>query len=243
MSYKDDGGTRMEEIARNLRLLADATRLRLLAALLKGDATVSKLSACLDLPQPRISSHLAALREVGIVTALPDGRQHVYHVDGSRVAPLLAALRDFAPAPAVAAPIVVAPRARRVSAALREARSCYGHLAGVAGVQLLDAMLELGWIAPLPATAARQEYRLTDAGECALRERGVDVAAATRARRLFAFGCLDWTERRPHLGGALGGAVLEALIAAGIARRGDGRTVELRTALDGWIAGPIAPGD
>jgi DNA-binding transcriptional ArsR family regulator len=243
----------MEDLAGTLRVLADPTRLRLLETLLEGDATVSELAACLDLPQPRVSAHLAPLRGAGLVEVQADGRQRAYHVDEERISSLLDALRVIAPAPpgAVTTPAGAgeddrspngAPsRAGRVSVALRQARTCYGHLAGVAGVALLDELLRRGWIEPVRGSEARTEYRLTEIGELALRDRGVDVARAMRSRRLFAFGCPDWTERRPHLGGALGAAILDALAAAGSVRRGVGRTVALRESPDRWFAGVTGP--
>lgn len=239
----------MDGLAGTLRVLADPTRLRLLGTLLEGDATVSELAACLDLPQPRVSAHLAPLREAGLVAVEADGRQRAYHVDEERIGSLLDALRALAPQvrsnespPVPASEGAGAAHTQvsgtgRVPAPLRQARTCYGHLAGVAGVTLLDELLRRGWVEPVERDEARTEYRLTAEGELALRDRGVDIARAMRSRRLFAFGCPDWTERRPHLGGALGMAILDALVAVGVARRGVGRTVALREELDGWLAG------
>ena len=240
----------MEDLAGTLRALADPTRLRLLETLLEGDATVSELAACLDLPQPRVSAHLAPLREAGVVAVEADGRQRAYHVDEARVSSLLEALRVLSPtSPAATTPTgeddrptrEASPSAGRVPAALRQARTCYGHLAGVEGVPLLDELLRRGWIEPVRGSEARTEYQLTEIGESALRDRGVDVARAVRARRLFAFGCPDWTERRPHLGGALGAAILDALEVAGSVRRGVGRTVALWESPERWFAGVTGP--
>ncbi len=241
----------MKELAGTLRVLADPTRLRLLETLLEGDATVSELAACLDLPQPRVSTHLATLREAGLVAVQADGRQRAYHVDETRVSALLEALHAVAPTAQSGATEAfagegdrsgreVAPRAGRIPAALRRARTCYGHLAGVAGVARLDELRRRRWIEPVRGEEARTEYRLTEIGELALRGRGVDIVRAMRSRRLFAFDCPDWTERRPHLGGALGVALLDALVGAGAARRGVGRTVSLGEGLDGWLDGPAA---
>jgi hypothetical protein len=103
---------------------------------------------------------------------------------------------------------------------MRQARTCYDHLAGVAGVQLLEAMLQRRWLEPhQPEKHARMLYHLTPQGAQALRERGVDVVRTAQGRRRFAFGCIDWTERRAHLGGALGAAILEAMVTAGMVRR------------------------
>ena len=117
---------------------------------------------------------------------------------------------------------------------IRHARTCYDHLAGIAGVQLLDALLERRWLAA--EDGPRPRYALTRIGEAALRARGVPLDAAQQARRMFAFGCLDWTERRPHLGGALGAALLHALEEAGVIHRdGMTRTMLLAKPLDAWL--------
>jgi hypothetical protein len=120
---------------------------------------------------------------------------------------------------------------------MRQARTCYDHLAGVAGVQLLDELLRRGW---LEGEAEAQEvcvhYRLTPQGKQAFRACGVDIARVRKMRRRFAYGCLDWTERRAHLGGALGMAILEALGTAGMVRRQrQTRTVVLQKPVTEWL--------
>jgi hypothetical protein len=103
----------------------------------------------------------------------------------------------------------------------------------VAGVALLATMQTRGWVRA--GDAKGPGYRVTAAGERALARRGVDVAAARASRRRFATACLDWTERRPHLGGALGAAVLEALRSEGYVRRARGRVVTVARPLDRWL--------
>ncbi|OGK77863.1 MAG: hypothetical protein A3I14_12055 [Candidatus Rokubacteria bacterium RIFCSPLOWO2_02_FULL_73_56] len=121
----------------------------------------------------------------------------------------------------------------RRDSALRRARTCYDHLAGVAGVELLDVLVRRRWLRRGPA----RRLLLTPAGARALAARGVGLERARRARRTFAAGCLDWTERRWHLRGALGAAVLAALVRAGVARRAArGRAVTLRAPLSRWLA-------
>ncbi len=227
----------MQAVAQSAQALSDETRLRLLAILCMGDATVSDLSARLDLAQPRISTHLALLRRAGLVTAATVGRQRIYHVDAERIRAMFLVLGG---------PMTTTTQSPKRSAQaahavqrdmpIRHARTCYDHLAGVAGVRLLDALLERGWLAT--EDRPRPRYHLTPAGDAALRARGVALDQAKHARRMYAFGCLDWTERRPHLGGALGAAVLHALEDAGIIHRdGTTRTMLLTKPLDHWLNG------
>jgi DNA-binding transcriptional ArsR family regulator len=235
----------MQEVVKLFHTLADETRLRLLLTLLDHDATVSDLATRLGLPQPRVSSHLALLRAAGLVEQRAVGRQRVYHADAARIRPLFAALPALTAAatPVTEATTMEAPRSAqadrlvRQDALLRHARSCYDHLAGVAGVRLLDELLRREWLVAEPA-AERTHYRATPLGEAALHARGVDLATAQRARRRFAYACLDWTERRPHLGGSLAAATLDALTTAGyITREGEGRTLRLLQPLDRWFSG------
>ena len=120
---------------------------------------------------------------------------------------------------------------------LRRARTCYGHLAGVAGVALMDELLGLGWLEEerLPASGNRVGYALTPKGLRAMKERRMDLAAAAKTGH-FAFGCLDWTERGHHLGGALGRAVTAFLTKQGFVCRTPGtREVTLQGSPESWL--------
>ncbi len=205
----------MDLLVQRAQAFADVTRMRILLLLLEGEATVSDIVTRLGIPQPRASTHLAFLRKVGLVSVHRLGRQRVYHPDAAHITAVLEALRaGLPPAPSRSAQ---AERQVRHNTAMRQARTCYDHLAGVAGVQLLDAMLRRGWLqSHEPEASPRSLYHLTPQGAQALHARGVDVVRAAQTRRRFAFGCLDWTERRAHLGGALGAAILEAMVTAGI---------------------------
>ena len=133
-----------------------------------------------------------------------------------------------------------AEREVRRDSPLRQARTCYGHLAGVAGVALLDRMLGLDWLEedPRPASGNRVGYTLTAEGLRAMEERGVNLAGAAGSTGGLAFGCLDWTERGSHLGGALGRAVTAFLVERGFVGRTPGsREVSLQGGPDLWLDG------
>ena len=103
------------------------------------------------------------------------------------------------------------------------ARSCYGHLAGEMAVRLLDAMVRNRWLA-----ADGRDYASTALGLEKLSDLGIDVSALQQRRRVFARGCLDLTQRRDHLGGALGEALLDAYVERGwIQRRKRSRAVDI----------------
>jgi DNA-binding transcriptional ArsR family regulator len=226
----------MQDLLPLTQALAEETRLCILATLLEDSATVSSLTVQLGLPQPRISSHLARLRRVGLVTVEVVGRQRTYHVDRQRVGAVFAALQALLPAASPPLPrSAQAAREVRRDTRLRQGRTCYDHLAGVAGVALLDTLLQRGWV--IGDNGPRPHYQLTPSGSQALQSRGVDLPGTRQTRRQFAYGCLDWTERRPHLGGALGAAILQALHRAGYIRRHrKSRAVVLLKPIVDWLA-------
>jgi DNA-binding transcriptional ArsR family regulator len=220
-----------EAVAAIARALGDETRVRLIDELAAGEATVSDLASRLGLDQPRVSTHLGVLREAGLVEVRPEGRQRAYALRGQVPAMALATLRTLTSANGaptsyrLPGPTV---RTLRDTSPLRQARTCYDHLAGVAGVELLDGLLSRSW---LDGTDGR-DLRLTETGARALAAAGVDLDAARRSRRAFAIRCDDWTERRTHLGGALGASLLVAML--------DQRRVRLRA---GDRAVDLAPGE
>jgi hypothetical protein len=114
-------------------------------------------------------------------------------------------------------------------APVRLARTCYDHLAGVAGVRLLDGMLARGWLER--SGEGGRDLAVTARGSSALGRLGVNLPIARRSRRALAIDCPDWTERRPHLGGALGAALLTAMLDQGRVRLRPGeRAVDLQAA-------------
>ena len=123
---------------------------------------------------------------------------------------------------------------------LRRARTCYGHLAGVAGVYLMDQMRARDWLEEMtPGPSDRHVgYSLTVVGVQALEACGVDAAAVSKTAGRAGYGCLDWTERRQHLGGVLGRAIVDVLGASGyILRSSSSREVEMLQGLQNWLDG------
>jgi DNA-binding transcriptional ArsR family regulator len=213
-----------ESVAALARVLGHVTCVRLIDELGVSEATVSDLAARLNLDQPRVSTHLALLRDAGMVDCRATGRQRVYALTGQAPAMALAALRTLAASVAGLAATPAREQPITADAPVRRARTCYDHMAGVAGVALLDRFLEERWLEP----AKGRDLRLTERGEAMLARAGVNLELARRSRRAFAFACPDWTERRPHLAGALGAAVLTTLLERGRARLRPGeRAVDL----------------
>jgi DNA-binding transcriptional ArsR family regulator len=231
----------LQPLVRVALACADESRLRILLTLLEGESTVSDLVARLELPQPRVSAQLSVLRDAGLVTRRSSGRQRTYRVDAGRIGAVIDALRTPA---TVASPLSLrsaqADREVRRDSPIRRARTCYDHLAGVAAIELLDELTQRGWLTG--PSGDDRGYALTAAGAAALAGRGIDVERAITARRRLAFGCIDWTERRPHLGGALGAEVLLALERGGVVQRAAAtRVVVLQAPVIAWLDGTRVP--
>ena len=120
---------------------------------------------------------------------------------------------------------------------LRRCRTCYGHLAGLEGVVLLDGMLELGWLELAgDPNGLHPRIRPTEKGEESLKQRGINLGQNRRTGRKLAYGCTDWTERQFHLGGALGSAITEALNGRGfIWQREGSRVVAVVRPIVDWL--------
>ena len=211
-------------------LLAEPARAELvLAALADGPLSASELAARAGVSRSTASGHLRRLVEGRFLVVAAQGRNRRYELAGPEVAEAVEALSRVAP-PRPARSLREANR----NELIREARTCYDHLAGVAGVDLLEAMRARGWVRA--ADRGGPGFELTARGERELARRAVDVTAARASRRRFATACLDWTERRPHLGGALGAGVLDALCRRSyVRRRPRGRDVQIARPLAGWL--------
>ncbi|WP_049577253.1 ArsR/SmtB family transcription factor [Nonomuraea sp. SBT364] len=204
-----DHTVRDADIAPVAALIADPTRAAILTALLGGRALAAgELARLAGVSAATASAHLARLLDGGFVTVLRQGRHRYYRLSGPEAAEVLEVLARVG-----ARPPVRSLRQSRQARMLEEARTCYDHLAGKAGVALFEALRESGCLAGEEVTAV---------GERLLAGIGVHVAGARGTRRRFAPECLDWTERRPHLGGALGAAVTAVLLERGWFRPGAG---------------------
>ncbi|WP_207924118.1 ArsR/SmtB family transcription factor [Actinomadura bangladeshensis] len=196
-------------------LLADRARAAMLTALLDGrPLAAGELARTAGVSAQTASAHLGRLLDGGFVTVVKQGRHRYYRLRDRDVADLIESLSRMSP------PVQVRSlRQSRDARRLHEARTCYDHLAGAAGVALFAALVDGGLIEPDGGTA----LEVTEKGEERLALLGLDVPALRRARRRFAWQCLDWTERRPHLNGALGAALTGRMIELGWFERGPTR--------------------
>jgi DNA-binding transcriptional ArsR family regulator len=205
------------------RLLADPARTAMLLALSDGrEAAVSELAGTAGISMPTASLHLAKLAGAGLVSMRRQGRHHLYRLLRPEVARAMEALAVVAPE---AAPRTF--RQAKAGRAVRAARTCYDHLAGRFGVDVTRSLVQRR---ALRATS-EGPFVVTRSGERLLGEMGVDLDAARASRRAFAPACLDWSERVPHVAGALGASVLALFLERDWIRRTPAsRAVEITTA-------------
>ena len=209
-------GAMIAEIA---ALAGDPARANILTALLDGRAmTATELAYAARVTPQTTSAHLGKLTEAGLITATPQGRHRYFRLASPKVAQMLESI--------VAVAGDNRPRYRplsRLAAELRDARMCYDHLAGQLGVRIADAMVARGYL-----VLEDDGGRITEAGTRYLWELGIDTRIAGKGRRHLCRACLDWTERRPHVGGAIGAALAERWLALGwIKRAKDSRAISV----------------
>ncbi|WP_033577403.1 ArsR/SmtB family transcription factor [Dickeya chrysanthemi] len=171
--------------------ISDPSRVKMLCALMDGRAwTATELSVVADIAASTASAHLSRLVSEGLITCLSQGRHRYYRLAGTDIAGLIENLMGVSWRSTSSAKI-------STPSSLRVARTCYDHLAGEIAVQIYDFMVVAGWI-------TADGVSLTLSGQKQFRELGITLNSKTRRKACCA--CLDWSERRFHLGGEAGAA-------------------------------------
>ena len=184
-------------------LISEPSRAAILMALMDGGALpAGELAHQARIAPQTASSHLSKLVAGELLVVERRGRHRYYRLAGSEIGQALEMLLALAPQTPLLQRQLAEP-----DGPIRVARTCYDHLAGRLGVGVTQALLKRKVIA-----TDDEQYRVTKKGETWFAEFGIDLDQARQSRRVFAKQCLDWTERQPHLAGALGAAVLNRLI-------------------------------
>ena len=203
-------------IAKVAALIGDHARAEVLTALMADRAlTATELAGIAGVTKQTISAHLAKLLDAGLVAVEHQGRHRYFRLADPDVAALLESLMGVAFRTGA-----VRLRSSPREPALRKARVCYDHLAGELGVMAYESLLAQKVLA-----TGEEGVRLTPAGARWFSALGIDAPALATQRRAFCRPCLDWGERRHHLGGALGTALLARIDELGWARRSEGSRV------------------
>jgi DNA-binding transcriptional ArsR family regulator len=188
-------------VARIAAAIGEPARARILFSLMDGRArTSTELAMIAEVSPSTASAHLNRLMSERLIKVFVQGKHRYYSLEAPSVARAMEGLS------------VLAGRSREkfvpnTPSRLQAARTCYDHIAGTLGVSIHDRLKALGWLSTGSARD-RDNYNVTPEGTKALAALGIDIDATRALRRRFAYACLDWSERRPHIGGALGAAVL-----------------------------------
>jgi DNA-binding transcriptional ArsR family regulator len=209
------------DIALAAAAIGNRARASILERLLDGRAVpAGALAAAAGVALSTTSAHLQTLIDAGLIGVERQGRQRRYRLASRQVAHAMEALATVAPRRPV-----TSLRAATSAERLRAARTCYDHLAGRLGVALSEALVATGSLQLRDGS-----FFVTRNGEALFRDLGVDLTTVQQRKRAFAIPCLDWTERRVHLAGALGAALCDRFLELGwIDRQGPHRAVALTT--------------
>jgi len=188
-------------------LLADPARSAMVWTLIDGTTRpAGELAYAANVSAQSASAHLAKLVDGGLLAAEVQGRHRYFRIASAEVAALVETMASLC----VAARIPQPPAIARAAPLFVHARTCYGHLAGEVAVSLLEGMVRGRWLRPEGG-----DFIVTPLGERKLAALGIDLDAARASRRAFARACVDLTQRRAHLGGALGDALLDLCVKKG----------------------------
>lgn len=208
-----------DQFSKIAALIGDAVRAKILWALMDKRAyTATELAIYADTTPQNISMHLNKLVKADLLTVESQGRHKYYNFSRADVPYAIEALASLMPKPEV----------KKHDAAeekpIRFCRSCYDHLAGKVGVLLTEGLLKLHFI-----IKSEHGFDVTAEGKKWFNDLGIAVEQLKMQKRWFARPCLDWSERRHHLAGSLGAALLNQMIAAGWLRRLQGTRIIMVT--------------
>jgi len=191
-------------------LFADPARALILRSLIDGSMRpAGELAWTANISAQSASAHLTKLVDGGLLVAEAQGRHRYFRLANAQVADAIEAFASLSAAVHPRAPRSVLP-SKAVPIQFLNARTCYDHLAGEMAVRVCEAMVKARWLAE-----EGRDFRVTRFGEKELAALNVNLGAARQSRRVLARACVDLTQRRPHVGGALGAALLDLYVKRG----------------------------
>ncbi len=212
-----------DSVSRIAAAIGEPARARILYSLVDGhERTSTELSVVGEISPSTTSVHLEKLKNAGLVNVRGEGKHRFYSLAGPNVARALEGLSVLAGGRRQKA-------VSKVPTRLRVARTCYDHMAGKVGVSLFDRLRALKWLYVRDGRG-QNTYEVTAEGMKALEGLGIQIEPLRGLRRRFAPPCLDWSERRAHLAGALGAALLQlALKRKWVIQDLDSRALDITT--------------
>lgn len=203
-----------------LKALSNPLRLEIVEIIARKPSPVNEIVSKTGSIQPKVSAHISVLADAGLIDSTQLGREKVYRICPEGFEDLVNWIDQLLHPEGDNAGDVKNVNEKPSINDLNSARTCYDHLAGETGVWLLEEMIRRRWI--VVDDVQKPTYRLSDEGMFQLSSRGVRIPIRKNSKRMFAYGCLDWTVRRYHLGGALGASILKSLEESGYVERASG---------------------
>jgi len=192
----------IEQLERIAALIGEPARIKILWALMDGTAhTATELSVIAEISPQSASMHLNKLVSADLLKVISQGRHRYYSFAREDVAYTIEAMANLIP------PAGIRTVQKISNDPFRYCRSCYDHVAGKAGVAITDRILTLGYLTEIDNT-----YQVTGEGHVFFNDFGIDTEKLSKNKRIVARPCLDWSERRLHLGGSLGAALLNKML-------------------------------
>ncbi|MCW6168707.1 MAG: metalloregulator ArsR/SmtB family transcription factor [Thermoplasmatales archaeon] len=218
------------------RALSNPERTAIIEVLASGTRNVGSIVKSTGIPQPKVSAHLSELRSVGLVAPHRSGREIKYTLIPEPLESYSMWLDDLAGSRFINSIRDSKKRTPAKDGDFSKARTCYDHLAGKLGVELLHSLIEKSWIAV--DDAKKPTYKLTDIGTVGLQHLGVNIRFYEIGKRMFAYGCRDVSEQEYHLGGFLGAVILKDMIKKNIvSAKPQTRTLKVNGSIAGWFSG------
>jgi DNA-binding transcriptional ArsR family regulator len=185
--------------------IADPVRLSVMIYLMRGQATYAEIQQHLDISQSNLSNHISVLFKANLISKISKGRRNSYEIASSEVAQLIELLQNLQKTPSPHKPLI-----KNIALA----RTCYDHVAGKLGVSIFNALADSNAIiyADPGQPIFAEHVRMGINAEKMFNALGVDLRKISQTRRKYAYACLDWTEKKPHLAGAVGAALCHAIM-------------------------------
>ncbi|MCL4420706.1 MAG: metalloregulator ArsR/SmtB family transcription factor [Candidatus Thermoplasmatota archaeon] len=217
------------------RALSNPERTMIIEVLASGTHNVGSIVKSTGISQSKVSTHLSELHSVGLVSSHRSGREIRYSLIPEPLESYSIWLDDLAGSKSINSICDSENIKSEKSHDFSEARTCYDHLAGKLGVELLHSLLQRSWI--VVDDTKKPTYRLTDNGAIELERLGISIRFYELGRRIFAYGCRDVSERDYHLGGFLGAVILKDMIKKKIVSAiPQTRTLKVNGTIEGWLS-------
>ncbi|MHB1440380.1 MAG: ArsR/SmtB family transcription factor [Cuniculiplasma sp.] len=223
-----------EQISVISKAISHPERAHIVELLCVKPSNVTEIVSMTGIAQPKVSGHLSRLQSAGIVDSMRMGKEIVYSIIPERLETLSSWIENLSGTRNRDTSVDKNRKGLQYKPDFSNARCCYDHLAGKEGVWLLEELLKRSWI--MPENMEKPTFRLTDMGINCLQDLGIEIPIIRKYGRVFAYGCVDVSERQFHLGGSLGYVIFKDLLFKGIISKTPGtRILIINRPIEEWF--------